>query len=224
MTDSIRISEQPGPNTALTPDRKLWHLRAHWGGNAILGLLWGKFVFNAYQQWGQTGSLIFLGLVLYNTLLVSVTLTRRPSVSTSTRTKDWLAALLTVALSLLFRPGKWDHSLVQVGGSLLQAIGLLVMVVALANLGRSFGIVAANRGIKRSGLYAWVRHPLYAGELLLFTGFLLTAFSPHNLLLWCGVLCGLVIRSWAEEDHLSQDLEYQAYMKAVPHSFFPGLF
>lgn len=34
----------------------------------------------------------------------------------------------------------------------------------------------------------------------------------------------LVIRSWAEENHLCQDPEYQVYMRAVPYSFFPKLF
>ncbi|HLC06370.1 MAG TPA: methyltransferase, partial [Anaerolineales bacterium] len=170
---------------------------------------------NAYHRWAQTGSLVVLGLVVYNTILVSVTIARRPSVSTSTQIKDWLAAVVTVGLSMVFRPTEWDQWFAQAGGFILQGVGVVIMMVALASLGRSFGIVAANRGIKRSGLYGWVRHPLYAGELIFFTGFLLTTFSPYNTVLWFGVLCGLVIRSWAEEDHLSQDPEYQAYMKAV---------
>lgn len=208
----------------LPPHRRLWRLAGHWGGNIVLALLWGKFAFNAYQRWAQTGSLILLGLVLYNTLLVSVTIARRPSVSTSTQIKDWLVAVLTVGISLLFQPGEWHHMPAQAAGSILQGVGLLIMMVALATLGRSFGVVAANRGIKHSGLYGWIRHPLYAGELVLFTGFLLTTFSPYNLILWFGVLCGLVIRSWVEEDHLSQDPEYRGYMKAVPYRFFPGMF
>lgn len=204
--------------------RTFWRLLGHWGTNLLLALLWGKFALNAYHQWTANRSAILMGLMLYNTLLVMVTIARRPSASTSTQIKDWMVALLTVVLSLSFRPTKWDHFVVQVAGSLLQGIGLLAMVVALANLGRSFGVVAANRGIKRTGLYAWVRHPLYAGELFLFTGFVLTAFSPYNLLVWFAVVCGLIVRSWVEEAHLSRDPIYQAYMKAVPYSFFPGLF
>lgn len=204
--------------------RKGWRVAGHWGGNLILALLWGKFALNAYHRWAHTGSLILLGLVLYNTLLVTVTIARRPSVSTSTQIKDWVAAMLTVAISLVFRPGEWHHPLAQAGGSILQGVGLTIMVVALTTLGRSFGVVPANRGIKRSGLYGWVRHPLYAGELVFFSGFLMTNFSSYNLIAWFGILYGLVMRSWLEEDHLSLDAEYQAYMKAVRYSFFPGLF
>ena len=224
---SAEVRERSGLRQGVTvPSRSRtpWRLAGHLGLNMILALAWGKFAFNAYHRWAQTGSLVVLGLVVYNTILVSVTIARRPSVSTSTQIKDWLAAVVTVGLSMVFRPTEWDQWFAQAGGFILQGVGVVIMMVALASLGRSFGIVAANRGIKRSGLYGWVRHPLYAGELIFFTGFLLTTFSPYNTVLWFGVLCGLVIRSWAEEDLLSQDPEYQAYMKAVPYSFFPRLF
>jgi hypothetical protein len=39
--------------------------------------------------------------------------------------------------------------------------GLLVLAATL-RLGRSFGIVATNRGIQTGGLYRIVRHPIYA--------------------------------------------------------------
>lgn len=227
MTDFMRISGNCTltPNTTAPPSRGTpWRLAGHWGINIVLALLWAKFALNAYTRWTHTGSLMLLGLVLYNTLLVAVTIARRPSVSTSTRIKDWVVALLTVMFSLLFRSEQWHQSLPQALGSILQGAGLLFMVVALATLGRSFGVVAANRGIRRSGIYDWVRHPLYASEVMFFIGFLLSNTSPYNLLLCVSVLCGLVIRSWVEEAHLSHDPEYRTYMQAVPYRFFPGLF
>jgi len=227
VADSIEVRERPGfgqDGTVPSPSLTRWRLAGHWGCNIILALAWGRLVWNAYHQWAQTGSLVVLGLVVYNTILVSVTIARRPSASTSTQVKDWVAALLTVAMSVLFQPTEWHQWFTKSAGSILQGVGVLIQVVALASLGRSFGIVAANRGIKQSGPYRWVRHPLYAGELIFFTGFLLTSFSSNNLILWFGLLCGLVMRSRAEENHLCQDPEYQAYMRAVPYSFFPKLF
>jgi protein-S-isoprenylcysteine O-methyltransferase Ste14 len=208
----------------ISRDGKFWHLAWYWGCKIILALAWGRLVWNAYHRWAQTGSLVVLGLVAYNTILVLVTIARRPSTSTSTQIKDWVAALLTVVMSMLFLPTEGHQWFMTLAGSILQGVGVVIMVVALASLGRSFGIVAANRGIKQSGLYAWVRHPLYAGELIFFTGFLLTNCSSNNLVLWFGLLFGLVTRSWAEEDHLSQDPDYQTYMRAVPYGFFPKLF
>jgi protein-S-isoprenylcysteine O-methyltransferase Ste14 len=221
MTDHLGVTE----GATLSPRaRKRWHLAGHWALSVILALLWGQFAANAYRRWALTGSLVLLGLVFFNTLLVGVTVSRRPSMSTSTQVRDWVAAVLTVGISFLFRPGESPHPLAQAAGSILQGVGLLIMLVALTHLGRSFGIVAANRGIKRSGLYAWVRHPLYAGELIFFPGFLLANFSPFNLVLWSGIVWGLVIRSRVEERHLGQDPEYRAYMEVVPYRFFPGLF
>jgi len=227
MVSSTEVRERPRLGHGVTvPSRSLkrWRLAGHQGCNIILALAWGKLAWDAYHRWAQTGSVVVLGLVVYNAILVSVTIARRPSVSTSTQIKDWVAALLTVVISMVFRPTEWHQWFAKSAGSILQGVGVVIMMVALASLGRSFGIVAANRGIKQSGPYRWVRHPLYAGELIFFTGFLLTTFSPYNLVLWFGVLCGLVVRSWAKEDHLSQDPEYQAYMKAVPYGFFPKLF
>ncbi len=226
MTESTVVTGQLGLKdsvTAFPRGRNLRRFFSHWAVSVVLAGLWGKFALNAYSRWAETGSIILLGLVVYNTILVTTTIARRPSLSTSTQIRDWVAALLTVAISLLFRPDGWHHPLAQAVGSVLQGVGLVVMALALMSLGRSFGVVAANRGIKRCGLYGWTRHPLYGSEMIFFTGFLLANFSPPNLLIWLGVMYGLVLRSWYEEDHLSQDPEYRAYMQAVRYSFFPGL-
>lgn len=201
-----------------------WSLIAHWVSGTMLALLCGIFAWNAYDKWTQTGSLILGGFVLYNTVLVVMTVTRRPSVTTSPRVRDWVAALLTVVVSVQIHPEEWRQTGVQTAGVVLQGIGLAIMAVAVVSLGRSFGIVPANRGVKRSGLYGLVRHPLYAGEMLYFSGLVLTNLSPSNAIVWLGVFCGLMIRAWAEENHLRKDPKYQLYLEATPYRFVPGLF
>ena len=52
-------------------------------------------------------------------------------------------------------------------------IGLYVQISAKVILGRSFGLIAANRGIKVAGPYRIVRHPIYAGYTIIHVGFLL---------------------------------------------------
>lgn len=44
-------------------------------------------------------------------------------------------------------------------------------VLTLVNLGRSFGILIAVRRVKTHWLYALVRHPMYATDILLRVGF-----------------------------------------------------
>jgi protein-S-isoprenylcysteine O-methyltransferase Ste14 len=55
--------------------------------------------------------------------------------------------------------------------TIIQAAGLLGWIWALFTLGRSFGIVAADRGLVAHGPYRLVRHPIYAFELLFFLGY-----------------------------------------------------
>ena len=47
----------------------------------------------------------------------------------------------------------------------LIVTGSAVSLAAKAFLGRSFGMVAANRGVKDSGIYRFVRHPMYLGYM-----------------------------------------------------------
>src|ERR1700682_5194874 len=49
---------------------------------------------------------------------------------------------------------------------LLITAGVLLQIYAKLTLRRSFGIIAANRGVMTSGPYRVVRHPMYAAYLL----------------------------------------------------------
>ena len=70
---------------------------------------------------------------------------------------------------LLARPG--GDGLPRVLCEVVQLSGLLVAFLSLATLGRSFGIVAANRGVKTRGPYRFVRHPTYMGYLICYLGY-----------------------------------------------------
>jgi protein-S-isoprenylcysteine O-methyltransferase Ste14 len=56
-------------------------------------------------------------------------------------------------------------------GYWLQILGITISIFGLISLKRSFGLVAANRGIVSSGLYQLVRHPLYSSYELSIIGF-----------------------------------------------------
>ena len=73
-----------------------------------------------------------------------------------------------------------------------------------------------------TGLYRYVRHPMYTGACLFFPGTALLLGS------WYGVLCTPVfiglfaVRAVLEEGLLRKDLEgYEAYMAQVKYRFFP---
>lgn len=108
-------------------------------------------------------------------------------------------------------------------GGAVMSFGLLISIAAKICLNRSFGIVAANRGIKREGPYRLVRHPMYLGYVVTQVGFLLVHLSLVNALV-CGVTwIALALRIQAEENFLNQDGAYRNYSAAVRYRVIPGI-
>lgn len=96
-------------------------------------------------------------------------------------------------------------------------------VAALLNLGRSFGILIAFRGLKSRGLYGMVRHPMYATDILLRVGFLISHFNLFTVLVFIISTGCYVYRAILEERFLVQQPEYREYMNRVRYRFIPFL-
>ena len=101
--------------------------------------------------------------------------------------------------------------------------GSAVSLAAKAFLGRSFGMVAANRGVKDNGIYRFVRHPMYLGYMLSHLGFVLVFFSSANVAIYTVVWACFWLRAKEEEKILLRDPEYQAYARKVRFRLVPGL-
>ena len=101
--------------------------------------------------------------------------------------------------------------------------GSAVSLAAKAFLGRSFGMVAANRGVKDNGIYRFVRHPMYLGYMLSHLGFVLVFFSAANVAIYTVVWACFWLRAKEEEKILLRDPEYQAYASKVRFRLVPGL-
>jgi protein-S-isoprenylcysteine O-methyltransferase Ste14/uncharacterized membrane protein (UPF0127 family) len=196
----------------------------HFPVNLFMAMFWFRFVLLSFFNVVQAGSWFGLGLLLFNSLLVFFFLTRRTSSDTSARLSDWLISLSTVILSMSLKPDPVQDPLPQTISVALQAVGLLVMLYGLLSLGKSFGIVPANRSIKHSGAYAWIRHPLYAGEMVFYIGFLFGHFSWLNGATIFLILLGQLWRVRAEEHLLIKDEQYREYCLKVPYRFVPKLF
>jgi Isoprenylcysteine carboxyl methyltransferase (ICMT) family len=105
----------------------------------------------------------------------------------------------------------------------LQVPGLAIAIVSLLALGRSFGFVAADRGLVTRDPYAVVRHPVYAAYIVIQSGYLLQAISPRNiavLVLATGCNAGRII---AEERVLAASSAYGACRRRVRWGLRPGL-
>ena len=101
--------------------------------------------------------------------------------------------------------------------------GSAIALAAKLFLGRSFGVVQANRGVKAAGVYRFVRHPMYAGYMINQLGFLLVFFSLHKALIYAIAWTTLWLRTVEEEKFLRRDPEYQLYAMKVRYRLIPGL-
>src|SRR5207253_2548241 len=80
-------------------------------------------------------------------------------------------------------------------GAALQVVGASAVAVVALFLGRSFGLVPANRGLKLEGPYRLVRHPMYGAHLLGYLGYVLTYPSAANVLIVVSTLLALIARA-----------------------------
>ena len=196
----------------------------HWPLNLCLAGFWLLLLAASYISWTETGRLSSLGLAAVNAVICFLFLTRRVSTELSSRGADYVVALLTVALAMFLRPDPSVNQVLVTASLPFKAVGIVGLMVALISLGRSFGIVPANRGVKREGLYRIVRHPIYASELIFHAGYLLENPSGRNLLLVVLVAGGQIYRLLAEERLLRGDHKYRDYAKAVRYRLVPGIF
>ena len=156
-------------------------------------------------------------------LLVGMFLTRRRSEYTSTRPADWIVATVGGWLPLLMRPHEIGGSAEGIG-IIVQMVGLSLVLVSFSSLGRSFGVVAANRGLKVGGSYRLVRHPIYFCHTITLIGFVMANFWWLNISLFVLISVFQVLRIQAEERVLMQTTDYASYRREVRWRFVPGLY
>ena len=89
---------------------------------------------------------------------------------------------------------------------------------------RSFGIVAANRGVKVGGPYRLVRHPMYAGIFIFNLGIALWLESYAAALGAVVPVALMIARLRLEERFLRRALPgYADYAARVPYRLGPGV-
>ena len=108
-------------------------------------------------------------------------------------------------------------------GVAFELFGIALTQVSRVYMGRSFGVLPANRGVVSRGPFSSVRHPIYFGWLVLSMGYVLSYPIARNVLLLAVTLPFLVWRIEQEETHLSEDPEYRNYERRVRFRLWPGL-
>lgn len=209
------------PTRASSPSR--WKRRAAMAQDAALVVVSALFFYAHGRSALEGHSLASAFFAIEQALLVGIFLTRRRPIYTSPRVYDWVIATIGGWFALASRPAP-SGGLLEGYGVGLQVVGLTWVIVSFATLGRSFGVVAANRGLKTYGPYRLVRHPIYLGHNITLAGFLLANLTWWNGFVFATVVVFQVLRIQAEERVLRATSDYESYASRVRWRLVPGLY
>jgi len=127
-----------------------------------------------------------------------------------------ILALIVAPIEAAFWPP--DISVAQqIAGALIGIGGLVLGLLSFKDLGRNFRVFGAPRRsgtLVTSGIYTYIRHPMYIGVIMGIGGYVLAFGSLLAAPLWAGVLIFYVVKAVKEERLLMDKFpEYQEYRK-----------
>jgi protein-S-isoprenylcysteine O-methyltransferase Ste14 len=191
--------------------------------NVALATLYALFLLRHADAFLATHELPLLAVVALETMVVVMFVARREA-SVSNLSPLALAATGLGTFSTLFVAPIQSSNVPSAVTVSIQLVGLVMATVAMGSLRRSFGLAPANRGVKTSGMYRYVRHPLYAAYLITFSGYVLAYPAPRNFIVLACAVAGQVLRMQFEERLLLRDQQYVDYAARTRFRIVPGLY
>jgi protein-S-isoprenylcysteine O-methyltransferase Ste14 len=160
--------------------------------------------------------------VLLEVVIATLAVVRREPRTTSTNLWAWATTLVGTYGILLLRPTAAAADVA--AGAVIQAFGTTGAVIGALSLNRCFGLLPAFRGVKTSGAYRVVRHPLYAAYLVSNIGYVISNPNLRNALILAFASLAQIARILNEERLLSQHAEYAAYKDRTRWRLVPFIF
>ncbi len=111
-------------------------------------------------------------------------------------------------------------------GDLLVAVGLGIAMLVVIQNGYAAATVTVESGqpVVSTGVYRYVRHPMYVGDVIMMVGMPLALGSYWGLLFVIPGVAVLVFRILDEEKLLNQDLPgYREYTQRVRYRLLPAV-
>jgi protein-S-isoprenylcysteine O-methyltransferase Ste14 len=164
---------------------------------------------------------LFVALHIQCALIFAI---RRPARYSTKRPLEILVTLLSLIYFIAFDVKPTSSAVLALLGGVVTAIGSLITIISIQCLGRSFAVLPSLRDIRTSGVYRFVRHPIYLSYMVAGLGTLMRHPSLYNTSV---VLAGFVLMMWRirfEERLLAQEEIYRNYMDAVRYRLIPGLY
>lgn len=187
-------------------------------------VVFAYFVGNIVESLAQRVELTSIMILVSVSTITIFVLIRRPAKDISRHPGDWALAFIASILPMLVVPVAGRSLLPEMVVVGLMLAGGAIEVSAKLVLRRSFGVVAANRGVKVGGPYRVVRHPIYAGYILTEIGFLLANPTARNFAIYGLAWMAQLARILAEERILLADEAYRRFAARVRYRLVPRVF
>lgn len=157
------------------------HYRADpsgWIGSVIMLV----FAFIAGYRWHTSGYIFFCLLVIRDLAASWFLISRKQTADKFDTRFNYVLAYVSSALPVIYLESWKPLPHAGLVSSLLAIAGFTISTLALFDLGSSFGVSPANRGLVDTGFYRYVRHPMYFGYVLSEFGFII--LNPINVIIW----------------------------------------
>src|SRR5438093_6767341 len=162
-------------------DRVISPRLRHLGSGGVGAVFWLLFAYANIHSSIESHRVIGAGLGILGIWAAVLFLIRRPPRTVSRNLPVWAVAYFGTFGASLLRPGGAHDGGGDTLGLVVQGIGVFLGAFGYLALGRSFGLVPADRGLVTSGIYRVVRHPLYASYLVAELGYLIQSPRLRNV-------------------------------------------
>lgn len=186
----------------------------------------GWFVWNQFANWNSIRwDFVEITFMLHNILMLSLFLIRKSYKAIDKNLWNQFIAIFAFFSGMLFSgQTSTSNAFLNSISEAVILVSYLIGMITLLNLGKSFGVLIANREIKTRGAYAIVRHPMYFTDILFRIGYIISHFNIFTVLLFIVTTACYIYRAILEERFLTLDDDYKYYATKVKYRFIPFIY
>ncbi len=190
----------------------------------LLGAIWATLSASRTRSLFARFSWIEFLWVFYNVAITVLFVIRSRPAVVSLNPLHWVVALLTSFSGFFFQRLESSNPGAELVSTALTGLGLALGIAAAINLGRSYDVFPALRGIRTGFLYGRVRHPMYTSSLIIRLGYVVANPSWYNAALFFALVWLYILRAGYEESILARNSDYLSYAQRVRCRFVPFVF